>query len=441
MAKDSFDTRFPVEPTDTTQTTRAVVVKAIQPDDPCLAYPEVGPYDEIESLAGTAGIEVVGAVSQKRSKPHPGTYVGKGKVQELKELAEDLEASVILIDDPISPSQGKNIEEATERRVIDRAELIMDIFATRARSHQAKLQVELAQLRYSQSRLTRMWTHLSRMEGGIGMRGPGETQLETDRRIIRRKIGSLKSKLKDIERQHETRNKTRGDAFKVALVGYTNAGKSTLMRRLTESAVLVENRLFSTLDTSTRKWHLDTPQDVILSDTVGFIRKLPHTLVASFHATLAEAREADLMLHIVDVSTARSESDIEIVSKTLEAVECENSDTVLVFNKLDLVGDDRRIDVQHLLARHEESIVVSAVDGSGIERLEQLVLGRIQALETTQEYELPIERGDLIYHLRKLATVEEERYENNSVWVRAKFGPDARIQFERLLAKIERGQE
>ncbi|MEM7261789.1 MAG: GTPase HflX, partial [Planctomycetota bacterium] len=411
MAKDSFDLRFQSETSETAdRPPRAIALKVIQPDDPSLQFDEIEPFDEIESLAGTAGLEIVGMVSQRRSKPHPGTYAGKGKLEEVADLADQLDATVILIDDPISPSQGKNIEEKTERRVIDRAELIMDIFATRARSHQARLQVELAQLRYSQSRLTRMWTHLSRMEGGIGMRGPGETQLETDRRIIRRKISHLRSKLAEIEQQHETQNKSRRDAFKVALVGYTNAGKSTLMRKLTDAPVLVENRLFSTLDTSTRQWELDTPIDVILSDTVGFIRKLPHTLVASFHATLAEAREADLLLHVVDVSSSRAEQDIQVVNDTLEAVNCVDRDKVLVFNKLDQVGEDRRIDVQHLLARHEESLVVSAVEGTGLEKIERLVLYRLEDQEATVEYRLPLDRGDLAHLLRRVATIEVEQY-------------------------------
>ncbi|MCA8960653.1 MAG: GTPase HflX, partial [Planctomycetes bacterium] len=436
LAKDSFDLRFRPQPAELAERPpRAILLKALQPDDPSLLYPEIGPFDEIESLARTAGLEVVGRVSQKRPKPHPGTYVGKGKVEEAGELADRLDAAVIVVDDPISPSQGKNLEDRTERRVIDRAELIMDIFATRARTHQAKLQVELAQLRYSQSRLTRMWTHLSRFEGGIGMRGPGETQLETDRRIIRRKIGLLKERLAEIERQHSTQNKARELAYKVALVGYTNAGKSTLMRRLTQTDVLVENRLFSTLDTSTRRWDLATTRDVILSDTVGFIRKLPHALVASFHATLAEAREADLLLHVVDASSPRAESDIEIVEETLESVGCGDNHRIFIFNKVDRVGDERRIDVQHLLARHDESIAVSAIEGHGVDRLRSFVIAEVEATEARCEFSLPTNRGDLAHQIRLLGKIEEERFETDRILLRVRLTPEARDRCQQLLAR------
>ena len=446
MAKQSFD--LPDLPrAEETGPTRAIVLKAIFPDDPSETSAEIDPIGEITLLADTAGVEVVEAVTQRRQKPHTGTYVGKGKLEELKERATLLDVSLIIIDDPVSPSQGKNIEERTELRVIDRTELIMDIFARNARSHEAKLQVELAQLRYSAQRLTRMWTHLSRMEGGaVGTRGPGETQLETDRRMIRKKIDMLKSRLSEIEKQRETQHKGRVDTFRVALVGYTNAGKSTLIRRLTGADVLVENRLFSTLDTSTRQWKLDASRDVIISDTVGFIRKLPHGLVASFQATLMEAKEADLLLHVVDSSSPRIEADIEAVRDTLAQIGCDEQRTLLVFNKIDRVDDQHRIDLQYLLAEHPESIVVSAAEDiniTGPQSLTERVLDVIHESETEVEYELPHARADLVNQLHRIAEVVSQEYVDAGVRMRVRIPNEERSRFERTLvaAGIAAGSE
>lgn len=437
MAKQSFDLPL-LHGESNDNLTRGIVVKAILPDDPSLHIPGLDPLEEITSLADTANLEIVGSVTQRRQRPHPSTYLGKGKLEEVKDLARARNADVILFDDPLSPGQGKNTEERLERRVVDRVELIMDIFATHARSHQAKLQVELAQLRYSSSRLKRMWTHLSRFEGGIGTRGPGETQLETDRRIIRKKIDILKTKLAEIEKQCVTQHKARADAYRVALVGYTNAGKSTLMRRLTGADVLVEDRLFSTLDTSTRQWDLPGHREVILSDTVGFIRKLPPALVASFHATLMEAREADLLLHVVDCSSSHVEADIEAVTSTLEQIGCADSRTILLFNKVDRLPEERRIDLQYYLAQHPESLVVSAVDGTNIDT-ERGVIDRVLECvcggETTREYRLPIARADLVAQLRRYGTLLEEKYDEASIFVQARFQSDQRQRFETLLAK------
>ncbi|MEM7167338.1 MAG: GTPase HflX [Planctomycetota bacterium] len=436
MAKQSFD--LPLLHGEPAAVTRGVVVKAILPDDPSLQTPGIDPLEEITSLADTAGLEIVGAVMQRRRRPHATTYLGKGKLEEVCDVVRARNADVVLFDDPLSPGQGKNIEERTNCRVIDRVELIMDIFATHARSHQAKLQVELAQLKYSSSRLKRMWTHLSRFEGGIGTRGPGETQLETDRRIIRKKIDILKSKLAAIEKQCLTQHKARADAFRVALVGYTNAGKSTLMRRLTGADVLVEDRLFSTLDTSTRQWEIPGHREVILSDTVGFIRKLPPSLVASFHATLMEAREADLLLHVVDGSSSHVEADMEAVQMTLEQIGCGDKKSIVLFNKIDRLPEERRIDLQYYLAQHPESIVVSAVEGTNIDGeggVTDRVLECICDEEVTCEYELPIARADLVAQLRRYGTILDERYDEASIVVSARLQPDQQHRFETLLAK------
>ncbi|HEX2781077.1 MAG TPA: GTPase HflX, partial [Gemmatimonadaceae bacterium] len=258
---------------------------------------------ELAALADTAGADVVGEVTQQIDRPNPATYLGKGKIDELRDRVGELDASLVIFDDELSPSQGKNIEDALDTRVVDRAELILDIFATRARSAEAKMQVELAQLEYTLPRLTRMWTHLEKFRGGIGVRGPGETQLETDRRLINHRIKLLKERLADVQRQREIQRSSRRGEFRASLVGYTNAGKSSVLRALSGSQdVFVENRLFATLDPLTREVELGEHGRVLLTDTVGFIRKLPHHLVASFRATLEEAREADLLLHVLDAS-------------------------------------------------------------------------------------------------------------------------------------------
>ena len=436
MAKQSFDLNYHQDREDT-QRDRAIVLKAVFPDDPSEKNGEIDPIAEIVALADTAGVEVVDSVLQRRQKPHTGTYVGKGKLEELKECAQARDVDLVFIDDPVSPSQGKNIEERLSLRVIDRTELIMDIFARNARSHEAKLQVELAQLRYSAQRLTRMWTHLSRMEGGaVGTRGPGETQLESDRRMIRKKIDTLNARLTDIERQRAVQHKGRADTFRVALVGYTNAGKSTILKALTGADVLVEDRLFSTLDTSTRQWPLEASRDVILSDTVGFIRKLPHGLVASFHATLLEALEADILLHVVDASSSRIEIDIASVRETLTRIGCQDHRTILVFNKIDQVDDQHRIDLQYLLAEEEESLVVSAaqqINLTGPSSLTERVLEIIHETESEVEYCLPHARADLVNQLHRIAEVLEQDYREEDVLVRVRIPKDTRKRFEQLL--------
>ncbi|OYV73310.1 MAG: GTPase HflX, partial [Gemmatimonadetes bacterium 21-71-4] len=256
---------------------------------------------ELERLADTAGAEVVGEVTQQIDRPHPGTYLGAGKLDELRLRAAETGATLIIFDDELSPTQGKNIEDAIGHRVVDRAELILDIFATRARTSEAKMQVELAQLEYMLPRLTRMWTHLEKTRGGIGMRGPGETQLETDRRLISHRIKLLKQRLAEVMKSRTVQRSSRQGVFKASLVGYTNAGKSSILRGLAADAeVFVEDRLFATLDPLTREVAVGDRATVLLTDTVGFIRKLPHHLVASFRATLEETRDADLLLHVID---------------------------------------------------------------------------------------------------------------------------------------------
>ncbi|MGC8643349.1 MAG: GTPase HflX, partial [Isosphaeraceae bacterium] len=309
---------------------RAILVGVILPDHDALID---DPLDEIRGLAKTAGLHVTGALLQKRQEVDIATYIGSGKVEELRELVEAHEADVVVFDNDLGPAQTRNLERALEIKVVDRTEVILDIFATHARTHEAHLQVELAQLEYAMPRLKRMWTHLSRYKGGIGFRGPGEKQLEEDRRLVAHRIQELKAKLAKIQARKEREVAGRADIPTISLVGYTNAGKSTLMNALTGAGVLVEDKLFATLDTRTRKWRFQGGGQALLSDTVGFIRNLPHALVASFKATLEEARQADLLLHVVDASSPEAESQVKAVIDVLSELSLEDHPTLLVLNK------------------------------------------------------------------------------------------------------------
>jgi GTP-binding protein HflX len=299
------------------------------------------PLDELAGLAATAGARVVGTLTQRRERPDQTTYLGKGKVAELAALVQHQDADVVIFDNDLSPAQTRNLERDLEIKVLDRSEVILDIFAGRARTYEARLAVELAQLEYSLPRLKRMWTHLSRLKMGIGMRGPGEKQLEVDRRLVEKRT--------------------------VSLVGYTNAGKSTLLNALTGADELAEDKLFATLDTRTRRWRLPGWGPVLLSDTVGFIRDLPHRLIASFKATLEETRQADLLLHVADASSPLVDEQIAAVRAVLDELDVEEKDTILVLNKIDALPDRAACD--RLLARHPHAIAISARSGAGLETL------------------------------------------------------------------------
>ena len=290
--------------------------------------------DELEFLATTAGAITVHHFFQKLPYPNPKTYVGTGKLDEIKQFIEENEINLVIFDDELSPSQLRNIERELDCKILDRTILILDIFASRARTSHAKTQVELAQLQYMLPRLTRMWTHLERQKGGIGMRGPGETQIETDRRIIQTRIALLKEKLREIDKQMSVQRSNRGQLVRVALVGYTNVGKSTLMNLLSKSEVFAENKLFATLDTTVRKVVINN-LPFLLTDTVGFIRKLPHQLIESFKSTLDEVRESDLLVHVLDISHTNFEDHYRVVNETLQEIDKEEKPTILVFNKID----------------------------------------------------------------------------------------------------------
>lgn len=289
---------------------------------------------ELAFLVETAGGEVKGIITQKMTKPEHSTFVGTGKLEEIRQFADANDIDMIVFDDELTPSQLRNIEKELNRKILDRSNLILDIFAKHAQTAQAKTQVELAQLQYLLPRLTRLWTHLERQRGGIGMRGPGESQIETDRRIILNKISVLKERLKLIDKQNETQRKNRGEMIRVALVGYTNVGKSTILNMISKSDVLMENKLFATLDTTVRKVVIDN-LPFLLSDTVGFIRKLPHHLVESFKSTLDEVREADILIHVVDIAHPNFEDHIFAVNETLKDIDALDKPIITVFNKID----------------------------------------------------------------------------------------------------------
>ncbi|HUF13610.1 MAG TPA: GTPase HflX [Longimicrobiales bacterium] len=350
--------------------------------------------EELTRLTDTAGVEVLGALVQRLDSPNPKYFIGEGKVKQVKEMAEEREADLIVFDEELSPAQARNLENELDIRVVDRTELILGIFARRARTAEAQMQVELAQLQYAMPRLKRMWTHLSRARGGVNMRGPGETQLETDRRLIGNRIRDLKDKLEVVARRRATQRKGRSDEFRVALVGYTNAGKSSILRALSDSEQFVEDRLFATLDPSTRAVELDGGMRALVTDTVGFIRKLPHALVASFRATLEEARDAEVLLHVLDASHPVWEEHKEVVESVLADLDLEDRPVVLVFNKADrLTHDEEKALRQRALAVYgEEVVLASAIEEGGLAELRERL--RREATAQRPEVHLRLSAGD-----------------------------------------------
>jgi GTP-binding protein HflX len=415
---------------------RAFLVSVALPERPWLGDVGDDPLEELRGLATTAGAVVVGGLVQKRLKINPATYIGRGKLIELQQQAEAADADVIIFDNDLSPGQGRNLEKATETKVLDRSELILDIFATRARSVEARLQVELAQLEYSMPRLRKMWTHLSPMKGGIGLRGPGETQLEEDRRLVDQRIRDLKGKLAEVQARREREVRSRGEELTVSLVGYTNAGKSTLMNALTGAGVYVEDKLFSTLDTRTRQWHLRDWGRVLLSDTVGFIRDLPHHLIASFRATLEEARQARLLLHVIDASNPVAEEQIKSVNKVLKELDCGNKPTLLVLNKVDRLADRSYLDV--LMQHHPRAVAVSGATQQGLDVLRDAVIEALSADFADAEVETHAGNGRVLAYLGAHAEIYRQQYHDSRVTIRCYLpkhllhhiqGPDVSVRF------------
>ena len=397
---------------------------------------------ELTALAESAGAIVVGRFQQKIRRPHAGLYIGKGKAEQLASRVKEVRADVVIFDNDLSPGQIRELEKIVKVKVLDRSELILDIFATRAKTKQAKLQVGLAQLEYTYPRLTRMWSHLDTVAGaaggpaagavgGIGTRGTGEQQLEIDRRLVSKRITELKSALSDIDKRKIREIGGRKGLFKICLVGYTNAGKSTLLNTLTGAGVVVEDRLFATLDTRTKKWSPSRGVEVLLSDTVGFIRNLPHQLVASFKATLEEAVNADLLLHIIDISNPEALAQIESVNKVLAEIGCEENPILEVFNKVDAV---RKIsDLEMLQTLFPGAVCISAKTGTGLDKLSEAVVGRYKGAEIFVRVEVSQQRGKVQSFLRAHGTIVDEAYQDGKVRIEARLGRNQLPGLKRLV--------
>ena len=412
-----YDTQPPVPPS------RAILVGVKLRNT--LMHETEESLQELQQLTETAGIEVVCETIQPRNTPNPRYYIGEGKVEELKAVVKELEADVIIFDDELSPAQTRNIENELDVATLDRTGLILQVFAQRALTSEARLQVNLAQLEYALPRLTRMWTHLSRMAtggagGGAGsLRGPGETQLEMDRRWIRKQISQVKKALETVEKRRQVQRQNRSDKIKVSLVGYTNAGKSTLFNTLTGEKVLAEDKLFATLDSTTRRVSLPLGnQDILLSDTVGFIKKLPHQLVAAFKATLEEVTEADLLLHVVDVSHPDAEAQIAAVDTVLAELEASDIPMVVALNKIDQLEKEDTLLI--LKSRYSDALPISAQRGDGIEELLDSLAERFCSSGATLYLNIPYTDGKKLDMLYKHGTVLGTDYAEDGVHVKAR---------------------
>lgn len=372
---------------------------------------------ELSELVKTAGATVVGILLQKRELIHPGTYVGTGKVQEIAEMIENLGATGIVCDDELSPAQLKNLESMLNTKVMDRTLIILDIFAARATTSEGKIQVELAQLKYRLSRLTGLGRSMSRLGGGIGTRGPGEKKLETDRRLIKNRIAQLNRELKEVRQHREiTRaGRERSQVPVAAIVGYTNAGKSTLLNRLTDAGVLEEDKLFATLDPTTRMLELPGKQQILLTDTVGFIRKLPHHLIEAFKSTLEEAKYADYILHVVDASNPQREKQMHIVYDTLYHLDIKEKTIVTLFNKQDAVTEQEPL--RDFKADH--TLNISAKWGTGLEELKALLSGMLRENKILVERTVPYGEAGIIQQIRKSGELLEEDYRTEGIYIKA----------------------
>lgn len=372
---------------------------------------------ELALLAESANGVVIDKIIQERPRVDPATFIGKGKAHEVASIVHSLKVNTVIFDEDLTPAQVFNLEKIIKRNIIDRTGLILDIFAKHARTREAKTQVELAQLNYLLPSLTGRWSHFSRQEGGIGLRGPGETQLETDRRLVRKRIVKLREDLNHIEKQRVNRYKGRKSIFKAALIGYTNAGKSTVMNALTKANVLVEDKLFATLDSTVRKMSVSSKQYILLSDTVGFIKKLPHHLIASFHSTLGEVREADLLVHVVDFSHPGYKEQIDAVNDVLLILELQDKSVLLVFNKLDLVNDSEKIDQAR--TEYPDAIFISAKRELGLVRLTNTI--HQCAVKDYQEFHVTIlleEQAAQFAVIKRHFEIMETTYEDSVVHVR-----------------------
>jgi GTP-binding protein HflX len=419
---------------------RAILVAAILP-----SQKDHDGLKELTALAETAGAIVVDRFQQKIHKIHPALYIGKGKAEQLAERVRRFNADLVIFDNDLMPRQIRELEGLIGAKVIDRSELILDIFATGAKTTQAKLQVELAQLEYTYPRLARMWSHLDTLAGaggatvagsvgGIGTRGPGEMQLEIDRRLVSKRITELKRELVNIDKRKVREIGSRKGLFKICIVGYTNAGKSTLLNALTDANALVEDRLFATLDTRTRKWQLDGGAAVLLSDTVGFIRNLPHQLVESFKATLEEAITADLLLHIVDVSSPEALKQIESVNNVLAEIGCNEKQTLLLLNKIDVLSGLNTLETLQTL--FPDAICVSAKTGRGLDRLQQVVSQKYKGGELYIRLVANQADGKIQSFLRAYGAITEEKYLDGKVLIEAHLGQNQLVDLKHLKPEL-----
>ncbi|AFH50572.1 GTP-binding protein HflX [Ignavibacterium album JCM 16511] len=371
--------------------------------------------EELEELAATAGAETIFKIIQTKRGIDPAFYIGKGKAEELAQLIELNEINIVIFDDDLTPVQVRNLEKLFNRKVIDRSGLILDIFASRAKTKEAKTQVELAQLQYMLPRLTRAWTHLSKQYGGIGTKGPGETQIETDRRLIRTRISLLKNKLEKIEAHRMTQSSGRKGFLRIAIAGYTNAGKSTLFNLLTEANVFAENKLFATLDSTTRSLDIDDTHKILISDTVGFIRKLPAHLIASFKSTLNEVRDADIILHVIDISHPYFEDHIKVVDETLKEFGSAEKRVIKVFNKVDIVSDKSLIDFVKNV--YKESVIISASRGINISSLKTMLKNILNENIVEEKIELPLTATKKASQIHEFAEVLKTEYDDNKIQI------------------------
>ena len=370
---------------------------------------ETVPLSEITRLAETAEIDVLGGLIQRKAKPEGATFFGKGKIKEIKEKIEELKPDLLICDNDLTPSQARNLEEVLELRVMDRSELIIDIFARHASTKQAQLQVELAQLRYIRPRLKRMWTHLDRNQGGIGSKGDGETQLETDKRLLKNRIYEISDRIQEISVRKEREIETRNDDFTVALVGYTNSGKSTVLKNLTGLETYIADKLFATLDTTTRKVFLEKDLDIYLTDTVGFIRDLPHHLVASFRATLLEAKHSKLLLHIVDGSSDSPKNQIHAVNTVLNDLNLIEVPQLLIFNKVDLLTDE--VVKNKLIEEFPDAIFISATENTNIDLLKNKIKEIATANRNRETIKVHLGAGKVLALIESNTTIIDKSYD------------------------------
>ena len=392
--------------------------------------------EELRELASSAGAEVVDTVTQKLERPTAPYYIGKGKAESIKDSFQHRQVTSVIFDDELSPAQGRNLENLLSRKVLDRTQLILDIFAQRARSREGRLQIELAQLQYLLPRLTRMWHHLSRQTGGIGTRGPGETQLEVDRRRVQERIARLERELEEVRKTRavQRQGRKRHQWPVAAVVGYTNAGKSTLLNLLTGADVVTEDRLFATLDPTTRSLNLPNKQRVLLTDTVGFLRKLPHTLIESFKATLEEVSEADLLIHVVDLSHSRVDEHMAAVDTVVKELDAFGKQTLIVFNKIDAVEDPEL--TESYLKRFPGSVAISARTGAGVSNLVTALQEALSAWRLRSRFKIPVSESALIAEIHRVGHVLELRYEGGDAVIVAHVPPQLESKLTQYSAQI-----